>query len=237
MRLPTESGPWVVLDEVDSTQEFAKRSLSGDGQPPGVVFAHHQTEGRGRFGRTWVSERGGSLTFSMVFGAYADHPKPWLVGMAVAVAAAGVLHVQIRWPNDLAIERRKVGGILTELCRDRHRRQVPVVGVGVNLTQTEFPEEIAETATSLAMHRHGPFDAEALARKIVARLEDLPEPDDWKALEPIWEMFDDTPGKQYRLPDGTFGTAIGIGPDGSLLCSVDGETRTVLAAEALFGRL
>jgi len=234
MRSPLETGPWIVLDEVGSTQAYAKQALLSDA-PAGVVFAHHQTEGHGRLGRAWHSERGASLTFSLVFGAYADHPKPWLIGMAVAVAAAGALHTQIQWPNDLTIERRKVGGILTEMARDRNRRNVPIVGVGVNLSQTEFPEEIRETATSLALHRRGPFDPEALARKILARLGDLPEPDDWRDLEPIWEVFDDTPGKPYRLPDGTFGTAIGVGPDGALICSVDGLTRTVLAAEALFG--
>jgi len=237
MRSPLESGPWIELDEVESTQTAAAALLTAphaDGVP-GVVFARQQTAGKGRFGRAWLSEEGDSLTMSLVFGTYADHPKPWLIGMAVGLAAAGALHCLLRWPNDLIIDGRKLGGILTELITDSSKRKVPVVGIGVNLGQTAFPKEIAATATSLALHRAGPFDAVQIAQAILRRLTDLPEPDSWQRLAPVWELFDDTPGKLYRLPDGTAATALKVGPEGELLCSVDGEAVTVMAAEALFG--
>lgn len=237
MKSPLENGTWLDLDEVDSTQSVVAQYLRGDleGPCPGIVYARNQTEGKGRFGRTWVSRPDDSLTFSMVFSQYAGHEKPWLIGMAVALAAAGVVHCQLRWPNDLTIMEKKLGGILTELLPDTEGRLVPVVGVGINVNQTEFPPEIAETATSLALHRPGPFEPRKIAEKIVARLDDLPEPVAWADLGPIWSLFDATPGKRYRLQSGEEAVAIGVGPDGELLCAVHGETRTVVAAEAHFG--
>jgi BirA family biotin operon repressor/biotin-[acetyl-CoA-carboxylase] ligase len=236
MKSPFESGPWLELAAVESTQAAAAALLRDPkADKPGVVFAKHQTGGRGRFGRTWLSEEGDSLTMSLVFGAYADHPKPWLIGMAAGMAAAGALHCMLRWPNDLIVEGRKLGGILTELITDSEGRKVPVVGIGVNLGQVSFAPEIEAIATSLAQHRKGPFDPIIVARKIIDRLADLPEPDSWQSLVAVWELFDDTPGKMYKLPDGRQAVALKVGPEGELLCSVEGESMTVMAAEALFG--
>jgi BirA family biotin operon repressor/biotin-[acetyl-CoA-carboxylase] ligase len=229
---PLVTGPWLELDETESTQEAA-RALLASGEPAGVVFAHHQTRGRGRFERSWHSQRGESLTMSLVFGHYADHPRPWLIGMAVAIAAAGAAHSRLMWPNDLMLDGKKLGGILTELIPDSHGRRIPVVGVGINVGSLDLPTELADRATSLALHRPGEYSPTSLAREIVARISDLPEPTDWPALRAAWMLFDATPGKRYLLASGEEAVAIGLGPTGELLCSVDGETRSVLAAEAM----
>jgi len=235
MKSPTAFGEqWTEVDSAPTTQALAAKYLVED-SPIGVVYAHEQTAGKGRLGRTWLSKEGDSLTFSMIFRAYADHPKPYLVGMAASLAAAGVLHCQIRWPNDLVIGTLKIGGILTELLPDSQGRLVPVVGMGINLNQTEFAPEIASFATSLALSRGGMYDPQLIAHKIVERLAILPEPSNWSDLAPIWNVFDFTPGKRYKLATGEEAIALGIGSDGQLLCSVDGESRSVLAAEALFG--
>jgi BirA family biotin operon repressor/biotin-[acetyl-CoA-carboxylase] ligase len=110
------------------------------------------------------------------------------------------------------------------------------VGLGVNLNQTAFPPEIAERATSLNLVHGGQHDAVDVAKRITARLEMLPEPNNWSDLEIVWDVFDATPGKRYRLQDGCEAIAIGIGPNGQLLCSVDGDPRTVFAADAIFGK-
>lgn len=234
MKSPVAGAPWLELDEVGSTQRVAEEILK-EGKEYGAVLAHNQTAGHGRFGRTWLSERDASLTMSLIFRDYADHPKPYLVGMTVAAAVAGVIHAMLQWPNDLLLGARKAGGVLTEILTDSSGRRVPVVGVGINLNQTEFPAEISEMATSVKLYHGGSYEPQAIAGEIVRRLELLPEPSDWQALKPVWDLFDHTPGKKYKIPDGRFATALGIGPEAQLLASVEGETVSILAADAMFG--
>jgi BirA family biotin operon repressor/biotin-[acetyl-CoA-carboxylase] ligase len=233
MKSPLERGAWHNFDEVLSTQdEAAKAVKTGRG---GVFYAANQTLGRGRFERVWLSSTGDSLTMSMAFAAYADHPRPHLIGMTIAVAAAAIVHSEVAWPNDLVIDRRKLGGVLTDLIPDNQGRRVPVVGVGVNLNQKAFPAEIAEKATSLRMQTGSSYAPLAIAEAIVGRLETMPEPIHWSDLAPVWNLFDGTPGKRYRTTDGFEAIALGIGPEGQLICSLRGETTSILAADALFG--
>ena len=231
MNVPTI---WTVLDEVDSTQRYAAACLR-DGADVGVVFAHDQLKGRGRFGRPWISARGESLTMSIVFTEYTGHPRPWLVGMATACACAEVLDCRLRWPNDLGLDGYKLGGILTELLPDRFGRTVPVVGLGINLLQTEFPEDLAQVATSVAIRRGSSPQPLALARQIIGRLADMPDPSRWEDIEPVWTSHDATPGKRYRLPSGGEAVAVKVGAGGELMCTVEGTAKTVLAADAIFG--
>ena len=233
MKVP--AGEFVTLPAVASTQDIAREHLDR-GETPAVIFTHHQTQGRGRFQRTWHSEFGDSLTMSIIFHDYPDQKEPWLVGMGTAIAVASTLHCQIQWPNDLTFHGKKVGGILTELIPNRQGQQIPVVGIGLNLNQTVFPAEITDRATSLKLQTNRTTDSETLAQQILKSLCDAPEPKSWAELAPAWQLFDATPGKEYKLPDGRIATAIGLGPNGQLICSVDGETTSVLAAEAHFAK-
>lgn len=232
MRVPQD---WIELDEVESTQT-SLAALVKEGQTDLVLFAHHQRGGRGRFGRPWLSRRGESLTMSIAFGAYVGHPKPWLLGMACACAAAELLDCNIRWPNDLGLNGRKLGGILTELFPDDRGRMVPCVGIGLNVGQSEIPEEIADRATSLLREGRPTPPVRQLASDLVAHLQTMPEPMEWSALESHWMPRDATPGKLYRLPNGDVATAIRVGAGGELHCELRGEPRVVLAADSIFGK-
>jgi BirA family transcriptional regulator, biotin operon repressor / biotin---[acetyl-CoA-carboxylase] ligase len=234
VKSPLHEGAWLELEEVGSTQTAAAELLAR-GDPVGVVFAHSQTLGKGRFGRTWHSQPGDSLTMSLVFRGYADHPAPQFIGMAVACAAAAAVKCELQWPNDLVFGSKKVGGILTEILPDEGGRRVPVVGIGINLNQSSFPVEIADRAVSIAQHRGGSYEAGAIAKSILDRLPLMPEADSWDTIQPVWTLFDHTPGKSYLLADGVKGVALGVGPDGSLMCMAEGQIRSVLAAEAIFG--
>lgn len=225
---------WTILDEVDSTQRYAAKCLR-EGNEIGIVVAHHQIQGRGRFGRPWVSAPGESLAMSIVFSEYAGHPRPWLVGMATACAAADVLDCRLRWPNDLGLDGFKLGGILTELLPDKHGQTVPVVGIGINLGQTGFPEELSHVATSVMIRRGSAPEPLALAKQILERLAEMPDPSRWEDIEPVWASHDATPGKRYRLPSGGEAVAVKVGAGGELLCTVEGAAKTVLAADAIFG--
>ncbi len=224
-----EGRGWRMVESVDSTQRLAAELLRA-GEPIGAVLAREQTGGVGRFGRAWHSPPGTSLSLTLILREYRAHPAPQFVGMAVALAAASAMRCQLAWPNDLMIGSKKVGGVLTEIVDG-----VPLVGVGANLDVESFPEEIAGRATSLRIEQGGDHPPEAIAGRIVAVLRTLPEPSTWLDLAPVWSIFDRTPGKRYRLSTGEEALALGIGGNGSLLCSVEGETRSVMAADALFG--
>jgi BirA family biotin operon repressor/biotin-[acetyl-CoA-carboxylase] ligase len=210
------------------------RLARGEALPLGLV-ALDQTEGRGRLGRTWIAESGKCLNLSVSCPEWKGHPKPWLLGMAAGVAVAGVFHARVQWPNDVVIRRKKIGGILVEVFPDRFGKLTPVVGIGINLTQTSFPEEIAHRATSLLIEKgFAPTVLEA-AEAILARLEAHRLVQAWSEIQPVWGLFDETPGKEYKLITGEPALGIGLGPEGELICSVSGETRTVVVAEAMFG--
>lgn len=224
---------WLELDETPSTQDEAAALLQADRSSIGVVFTHHQSAGRGRFDRKWISRRGDSLTMSLIFWDYADSPQPWLVGMASAVAAAQAVGCHVRWPNDLSFYERKAGGILTELLPDSDGRRIPVVGIGMNLRQTEFPPGLSQ-ATSVYKETGTLLAPDQVAVAVVREIESLPEPKNWKAIEPLWQKLDKTVGKMYKLPDGREGMAVGVGPNGELRCRIGGEEQLVYAADALF---
>jgi len=225
---------WLELDEVASTQQVAADFVRHNDESKSIVFAHDQIAGKGRFGRGWLSTKGESLTMSLIFWDYADWPKPWLVGIGVALALAECLDCQVRWPNDLTFGDLKTGGILTEIYQDREQRRVPVVGVGLNLLQHEFPHELPHAtsvrkATGRAVH---PRD---VADHFLTTLDGFPEPREWSDIGSHWVARDTTPGKHYKLPDGQIATAIEVTADGALRCTSAGFEQIIFAADAIFG--
>lgn len=233
---PLSDGEILVLDEVESTQKVARSFLEGaqPGPVPGAILARSQTAGRGRFERSWVSGPGDSLTVSWIFSRYPNHPRPWLVGMALALAVAEAVHARVSWPNDIVLRGKKVGGILTELMRSENGL-IPVVGLGVNLNQESFDEALNDRATSLFLESGQNFSPLELAIRIGENMESLPDPSSWERIRGVWALFDQTPGKLYRLADGRAAVAVEVGHDGQLLCSIEGESMVVQAADAIFG--
>ncbi|MDI9636508.1 biotin--[acetyl-CoA-carboxylase] ligase [Kamptonema cortianum] len=225
------SGEILIFDSLPSTQDKAMELLRA-GECPGAVVARDQTGGRGRFNRPWLSKPGDSLTTSFVFDTYPDHHAPWLLGMATALAVAGTVHTQVQWPNDVTIQGRKVGGILTEMINVPGKGNIAVIGVGLNLNQLTMPEEIQDRATSVCIERGTTYTPDQVLADILENFSDVPEPNTWGDLESMWMLYDDTPGKEFRLPSGERGIALGIGSDGQLICSVEGEPVSVLVAEA-----
>jgi BirA family transcriptional regulator, biotin operon repressor / biotin---[acetyl-CoA-carboxylase] ligase len=138
---------------IDSTNERAKE-LAVAGAPGGlVVTAYEQTAGRGRRGNAWFAPPGSCLLYSGLVRPFAADQAPLLplaVPLAVCEAAEAVAPVrcQVKWPNDIWIDERKVSGILVEARPDEGWA---VVGVGINvaITEDEFPPELRETAISL----------------------------------------------------------------------------------------
>lgn len=237
MQSPLEGFELLTVDQAVSTQDLAAQELANPSSRIGAVITPNQIGGRGRFKREWITPPGEALTVSLIFRHQANHPAPHLIGMAVAIAAAGATKAHLQWPNDLVIQGKKVGGILTEMGLDAHGKSVAIVGVGINVNQSEFPDEIKDRAISLFQAFGHKCEAGEVLESMLAHLTQLPEPGAWNDLAPIWDLFDQTPRKKYTLPDGRVVTALGIGAHGELIASDEGHPITVLAADAIFSRI
>ncbi len=154
---------------IDSTNALALK-LAADGAEHGtVVVAEEQTAGRGRLGRTWFSEKSSGIYTSVILRpplSPATAPVLTLMtGLAAqkAVAAVTGLAVDIRWPNDLLVNGKKVCGILTEMSAEVDRIHAVVLGIGINVNHSQMPPELESIATSLRME----------ARRVISRIKVL----------------------------------------------------------------
>ena len=151
------TGKLRYFPTIDSTNTLAMREAE-QGQASGTVYlADEQTGGRGRGAHAWHSAAGSGLYVSILLRpALAPADILWLslaAGLAVQAAVRDVtsLAPEIRWPNDLLLSGRKLGGILTELNAEVTRVRHAVIGIGINVHQPSFPAELAELATSLTI--------------------------------------------------------------------------------------
>ncbi len=135
-----------VLDEVASTNTYLMQHKNAAHAT--CVAAHVQTNGKGRRGRSWVSHLGASLTFSLLWrfqcGATALSGLSLAVGVALirALESLGVTNAQLKWPNDVLVDNKKLAGILIELQGDLEGPSAAVIGVGVNLN---LPKNVLES--------------------------------------------------------------------------------------------
>ena len=227
-----------ALDVTDSTQSEVQR-LAAAGAPEGtVVTARHQRAGRGRRGHDWWDAPGESLLASVLLrpaGPVTAAPQLSLVGglaVADALVALASVPARIRWPNDLLVDGRKVCGILAEAASGgagADRVHHVILGIGVNLAQTAFPEALADRATSLRLVTGRAPEAGAVLAAVLDRLGR--HYDTWRAggfaaLRAAWLERSMLPGQPVRLPDGSDGVGVDVGQDGILMARA-GDGRLV----------
>ncbi|MDR5709107.1 MAG: biotin--[acetyl-CoA-carboxylase] ligase [Armatimonadota bacterium] len=222
---------------VPSTQDVA-RELAAAAAPEGtVVVAEMQTAGRGRLGRTWVSPPGG-LYLSVILRPLVSPPEVPKLSLVGGVAAARAIEracrlpVGLRWPNDLLVNRRKVGGVLAEAGPDAWW---VILGIGLNANAVP---DLPEGATSLAAELGAPVDLEELFCAVCAELEVVYEAfrgDDFATVLRWWRERSTTLGRRVRvhLPSGTYeGIAEDVDGDGALLLRLpDGSAKRIVAGE------
>ncbi len=216
---------------LDSTNQQAARLAQEGAEPGTVVVADHQTGGRGRLGRPWSSPKGLHLYCSVVLRPAIpprDAAQLTLVsGLAVAhtLAGIGVEDVEIKWPNDLLLKGRKVAGILTEMRTDPTRIQYVIVGIGLNVngTETDFPEELRDKATTLADSLRTTLDRPWLLAKMLAQLDHWYGRFDREGFGPLgqeWLAFSRLLGQPVRVnmaADHFSGQALALDTEGCLL--------------------
>lgn len=148
-----------VLEQVNSTNLYAMEQLHAGLASHGEVFiTPKQTQGKGQRGKEWVTAHGENLTLSLVTNPQlAYNLSAFRLSVITALASAtlfennGAFPVFIKWPNDLYIGDRKAGGILIETILSQGKMAWAVVGVGLNINQTHYPQAMRKTATSLCL--------------------------------------------------------------------------------------
>ena len=243
----------VYYRSVGSTNEVAK-GLAREGAAEGVlVIAEHQTAGKGRLGRRWLAPPRTSLLFSLLFRPrfLAPHQAQRLtmvcsLAVVEAVEEVAGLIAALKWPNDIILEGRKLGGILTELGMKGEGLDYVVVGIGLNVNldfearppgvSEEEWATLAETATSLsrALGREVPRlpllcrTVEAIEKRYVALREGHDPHAEWAS-----RLI--TLGRKVKVttPEGVFqGLAEGVDAEGALLLRLeDGRRRRILAGD------
>jgi BirA family transcriptional regulator, biotin operon repressor / biotin---[acetyl-CoA-carboxylase] ligase len=159
------------FDEIDSTNTEALNQARRGAAEGLCVVARRQTAGRGRKGRVWVSEKDAGLFFSLVLRPKIEARFLPLVTLMTAIAVHDALEAlyeldcDIKWVNDIHTGGRKISGILAETC-DSPKGSAVVVGIGVNLKSSNFPPEIAATATSVEAETNKIPNVETLLQKL-----------------------------------------------------------------------
>ena len=235
-----------VADEVESTStKLLQRAMVG--APSGTCLAAEwQSAGRGRRGRSWVSSLGGSLTFSLLwrFDRGAGHLGGLSLAVGVAVARALVAHgverVQVKWPNDIVVDLRKLAGILVETSGEMQGPSVAVIGVGVNYRLGERATDRIDQPVIDVVHASAvaPSRSELLASllaEISAALETF-ERSGFASFRDAWLAMHAYQGRPVRVVpsrDAPFdATVTDVAPDGALVVTTpDGRTLALSSAE------
>ncbi|TVR01213.1 MAG: biotin--[acetyl-CoA-carboxylase] ligase [Deltaproteobacteria bacterium] len=236
---------WAVLDEVDSTNDEVRRQLEAGAAHGCAVLARRQRAGRGRHGRRWVTAGEANLHLSVGL----RHPLlvrhtglvPLVAGVAVARALdPDAAHgVGLKWPNDIVVGERKLGGILCEGLPGRSGVEAVVVGVGINLAgdRDMLPAEIGGGAVTWSEVTGGAWPLEATAQRIrqemlegVDALVSAPS-----TVRSAWSALDVLRGTWVKAQVGGVGVegrAAGIAEDGALLLeTMEGAVVRVVSGE------
>lgn len=231
-----ESDDWTVYHaaEMDSTNEWAKR-LAEEGAPDlTVCLADEQTAGKGRLGRVWKSPAGTSVSMSVLLrpSVRPEHLSmlTLVMGMAAADGLGKImgLPVGIKWPNDVVIHGKKLCGILTETASDG---SWVVIGIGINVNMTDFPEELRSKASSIRLETGREESLPRTAAVVLNEFRDyyraFLETEDMSGLRATYERMLVNIHEKVRVldPGGAFnGTALGIDDAGDLLVRRDDGT-------------
>ena len=162
------------FDNIDSTNTEAANQARQGADEGLCVIASQQTAGRGRHGRTWVSEKGSGLYFSIVLRPKIETQFLPLITLMTGIAVYDTLKEfdlkpDIKWVNDVLIGEKKICGILAETV-DTPTGNAVIVGIGINLKSSNFPDEIVETATSIQAERSGDVTSDSVEGALIKYL-------------------------------------------------------------------
>jgi BirA family biotin operon repressor/biotin-[acetyl-CoA-carboxylase] ligase len=221
----------LVFNRTSSTNDTARRYASDMNNDGLVIFAEEQTAGRGRAGNQWLSRRSQSILCSVLLIDSKLNTELLSLTFAVAVADAigkpGDRQANIKWPNDIIINGKKVAGILLEAISE-NKRNICIVGIGINCHQQEndFTDGLQKTATSLDMESHSMTDRIHLAKRLLSSIDHWLEAAGQNKQQVIeqWHNLSIQPGHRVTLLFNSkkfSGYCIGIDPDKGLILRLD----------------
>jgi len=169
----------IVLEQTGSTNDAILQITNANPKEGLVLFAEHQTAGRGQRGNRWESPAGKGLWFSILLRPAIDlASSPQLTAWAADAVSAAIQHEfplkpEIKLPNDVQIGGRKVAGVLVEMRAQEKVAHLAIVGIGINVNQSreDFPRELQSSATSLAMALRKEVDRQTLAIALLRKLD------------------------------------------------------------------
>jgi BirA family biotin operon repressor/biotin-[acetyl-CoA-carboxylase] ligase len=216
--------------KTESTNRVALE-LGHAGEPEGaVVLAEEQTAGRGRAGHSWHSERGTGIYVTLLLRPQLPPAQAPLLTMLAGLSARAAIEAQtglvadLKWPNDLLIHGHKIGGILTEMHAEPGAVRFVIVGIGLNVNQTRFPEALAGMATSLCAETGRQESRLELLVRLLRQFESdyncFLQEGAARVLEQFAAASSFAKGKRVRINNGKesfVGTTTGLTPDGLLL--------------------
>jgi len=231
-------------ESLASTNTQARLLAQTTGCHGDVVVCEQQTQGRGRRGRGWLSMPGGLFFSILLRPNVPSHRAPELTLVAAVAVAKAIrelgIEVWIKWPNDLLVNEKKLVGILTELIADEGKTQGVVVGIGVNVNSTEedFPEDLKPTATSLAVVSKKRLSKAYVLAVLLQHLEtwfDVYASSGFAPITNAWSALSSTLGKRVRVDLGhevREGKALQINVAGALVLEDDsGKQFSILAGD------
>ena len=231
---------------VDSTNRVAK-ALAYHGAAEGtIVVAEEQDSGKGRLDRKFYSPRGKGIWFSVILRPnFLPHDAPKFTLMAAVAVAEAMerfnLKAQIKWPNDIMFDGRKLVGILTEITGELARITYIVIGIGinVNISRADFPEELQDVAASLSEMNGEDLSRVEIFRAVLEEFDKLyleVKAEGFDKIIERWKKYNVTLGKNVRVisaSDGESftGKAIDLNSDGALVVEAEDGQRTVYAGD------
>ena len=233
------------FDTIESTNTYAKQLAQKGAAHGTVIVAGKQTGGRGRLGRSFSSQEGMGVYLSVILRPNCTPDKlmhlTCAAGLAAAKAASSITGItpSIKWPNDLILGQKKLGGILTELTFRGNLVDSAIIGIGINClqSQTDFPEELQSIATSLFAQTGTLYPPVQLAAALIEELQrmDTVLLSEKEALLEQYRNVCTTLGKQINVIQADTvrpATALDIDADGGLMVEFsDGTKKTVNSGE------
>lgn len=249
--LPGELIRWEAhyVPVLESTQDYAAGIFKKHLKPGIFVATNFQSRGRGRGSRAWLAPRGQALLFSLVLfpGHAPSHLHLLTITSALAVCEGIRSHVnlkpEVKWPNDVLVNGKKVCGILTEMFKTRKGDQAVIVGVGLNVNQraSAFPGEIRQTATSLYLEKGGLIPRLPLLAAVMKAFEDqyfLYQRGMFQEIIKRWKNYSSILGRRVTLCSGKReiqGVVIDLEDSGAIVLRLDtGKTESFLSCDCRF---